>query len=343
MWIFCGYPTDDAQRDLVEIERVWQHMKAYSLYTAQVPSHQQALEYGDPAALLASIPDTMRGRIDTAGHRVAGYYAACPSFVSQACIDCAPKRKASTAQQPRSVAFRRLTNLTAYVRIDSFIPQTHEELRLFDTAVAGVQNLIVDLYGNPGGSLDACTASVEMFLPAGVPYLYCTYRRRWPDTDTVEAVIWRSGRTGQAWEGKRIAVVMNGGTASAAEIMAAALRYGLGPTSVVLVGQASYGKAIGQYTFCLWRSSSAFLVLTGFRFVPIAGAAYDYHEKGIMPDVAIAGSYWNMIAAAGERLEPGFESRIDTTFSNLFRKSSSAQRSVGPAYCYAVLPELSNQ
>jgi len=343
----CSYPSDSGQRDLVELDRVWQYMKAYSLYQSHVPSRQQALQFSDPYSLLDTIPDTLYSYQEDTTIRLAGY---APNCWGPGGIGKALSKGSRTAElvQKGSVWFALLTPGIAYMRIDSFVYEertdnkTQLHIQQFNTEIANVNNLILDLAVNPGGSLDACTASIELFLPAGKQYLNTTYRKAVQttgDTGTVANEIWTSRRDLDKWENKNIVVIISGNTASAAEIMAIALRDALGAGSVRLLGQRSYGKAIGQYTFCFWRTSSAYLQLTGFRFYSIAGQAYDYHEKGIAPDDSVAGSYVNFIYAAGEKFMPGFSTSVDTSLVNsLYGTKAAAIPRMIPR-CYRSIPE----
>jgi len=328
----CGYPTDSKRRDLLEIERVWQYMKAYSLYSAQVPSRQRALEIGDPAALVRSIPDTLYCHSCTSqekSYRVGTYDFSCPGFSKSAAGSQAPQAAAAAGvRQAGTVVYIHMTANTAYVRIDSFTVGTADSLRRLGADIAAVPNVILDLLMNPGGNLDACTASVELFLPQAARYMYASYRmdpQKIGDTGFVDMEIWAARRSNDAWEGKRVVILASSYSASAAEIMISGLRNSPDSSRIRIFGTTTFGKAIGQYSFCLWRTSNAHLVLTGFRFIPITGAAHDYQEKGIAPDSEMTDkNWWNLIAAAGNALEAGFAVKVDAAIKRLFDKPYDA-------------------
>jgi hypothetical protein len=337
----CGYPPDPSERDLLELERVWQYMRAYSLYSTRVPSLESALKYGDPATLLSILPDTLYIHgYDTTVH-IAYYDPFCPDLGKRQALQSGAGGGTGLVRAG-SVAFRMLTDSIAYVRIDSFTVTTDDSLRRFNSMADGVPRVIVDLLNNPGGNLDACTACVELFLPAGTPYLNVTYRKdpqALGDTGTVQSETWSARRTGDAWEGKTVAILVDNGTASAAEILTVALRDGLGAGNVSVHGRPTFGKAIGQYSFCLWRSSGAQIVLTGFRFYPVSGSAFDYHEKGIQPDDTILGSIpWHYVVSAGKRLDSDFENEAGAEVRACF-ETPVADGNGLRGYCFQPLPE----
>jgi hypothetical protein len=341
----CGYSVDPQQRDVLEIERVWQYMKAYSLYSAQAPSREQALATGTPVALVESIPDTLHNPYSHKSDRYGTYSYGCGGSGKQAADKSAQKEWLDSYQQAGTVVYFQLTPVTAYLRIDSFSVATADSLHRFGPVLAAVPNIIIDLLMNPGGSLDACTASVELFLPAGTHYLNTTYRKDpgyTGDTGLVSMEPWIASRTGDGFEGKRIIFLASRNSASASEILISALRNTLDNCRVI--GDTTYGKAIGQYSFCFWRTSDARLTLTGFRFFPVSGTAYDYHEKGIIPDALLADTNWWMhVAAAGEALEPGFSAQVDTAVISYFNKSylskEALEKKSGRAYCTKELAE----
>jgi hypothetical protein len=302
MLLSCGSQTAlDPDSGLLEMERVWQYMKVFSLYQDRLPDHADALQLDSPQQLVETLHDTLLTSGDTTLD-IASYAAGCSRGTQ-----FAQSGKASGAADEQTVYYKRMTDSTAYLAITSFKSQTPQQLRAYQENVDSVANCIIDLRGNPGGDLEACTAGIELFLPKNTGYIRTKYRRsiyEEADTGTVET-IWTARRDNRAWEQKQIAVLVNYGTASAAEIMASGLRHGLGGR-VVIVGDTTFGKAIGQYVFCFSTTSGAELSLTGFRFYALDGP--DYHERGIAPDV-IETREAGMVARAGELLEAGFTER----------------------------------
>ncbi len=321
LWILsCSDPVSFTEKDIVELERVWQYMKVFSLYQDRLPSHKDALSFDSPWELVNTIHDTMLS--STGDHYNVGMYL-------PYCIENGPlgARSSLGAYELGSVRVEKLTNQTVYVRISDFDDSLASCMRQFSHIIQSAPNLIIDLAANRGGSLEQCTAAVELILPANKQYLVAKRRVNilsGGDTGTVEEV-WQTHRTGDGWEGRKMAVLINDSSASAAEIMAVALRDVL-PNSTTLVGERTLGKGIGQYVFCFKASSAAMLRLTGFRFYRILSEPdNDYHEKGIRPDHEVLGNKESMIKAAGDLLEEGFSSRVS---DSELRKINAAQKVV---------------
>jgi hypothetical protein len=298
----CQHPVDTTDRDLIELERVWQFCKVFSIYTQNVPSHSTALGYTYPEQIVADLHDTLRSPWHDTAIAVAAYD---PDY-NNLTYALASSEEA-TAVGSAEVFASELSPAVGYIRIPEFTATTAEELEAIDPAVAAKPNLIVDVVGNLGGDLDGCKASIDLFLPTGAPYVKVTYRKdvlENGDTGTVVKGTWSAQPSGADLEGKKISIVINRESASAAELLAVGLRDGLASGTVRIVGEKSYGKAIGQYVFAL--VSGAGLKLTGFRFHTL-DASLDYHEKGIEPDTLVTGPV-DRILTAGRLLDPTFGS-----------------------------------
>ncbi len=271
----CGYAPVQPDDRVLEMERVWQYITVFSLYHDRAPDHAYALALDNPSQLVGLLDDTLHSPFDSV-RNIASYDLACDAETRFA-------QNAAFHEQGKTVRYARLTDSTAYIAIDLFRSGTADELLALESSIESARNIILDLRNNPGGNLDACTASVELFLPRGARYMTTRYRRNMledGDSGTVTAT-WEAKRGNPAWENKRLAILINRNTASAAEIMASALRSGLDQRAT-LIGDTTYGKAIGQYVFCFSATSKAQLTLTGFRFYALSSP--DYHERGIAPD-----------------------------------------------------------
>lgn len=274
--ISCQYPVDTTGRDLLELERVWQYIRVFSIYTDRIPSHETALSVTYPEEQLLMLHDTLRSPWKTAADEYALYY-----YRYEDIPGVEGSRTSTTAS--RSVEAHALTDSVAYIRIVQFTDDTHQELRSLGSAIERSPSLIVDLIDNGGGDLEPCKESIELFLPEGITYLHTTYRKdvyETGDTGTVTRAAWRTRRDGDIFEGKRVVLLVNRGSASSAEIFTAALRDGLGEEHCTVVGEKTHGKSIGQYVYELY--SGAGLKLTGFRFYRVGGP--DWNERGILPD-----------------------------------------------------------
>jgi carboxyl-terminal processing protease len=162
-----------------------------------------------------------------------------------------------------------------YVRISQFQSNTAREFNLALQELAELNDreldgLILDLRNNPGGVLQASVSVADTFLSDG---LIVYTEGRLPSSHLKYRA---SGR--DALEGKPIVVLINAGSASAAEIVAGALQ---DHDRAKLLGVTSYGKG----------SIQSVMPLTGDRALKLTTAYYytpngrTIHEAGIEPDV----------------------------------------------------------
>jgi hypothetical protein len=278
------YPTDPGGRDLYEMESVWQYLKTYSFWQDKVPAG--AFEYGSPEEMMTGIHDTLRGTSYTHyynenGHSSSGLPA-----------------KSSAADTLATVGWDSITASTAYVRISEFsIDDSSTYFEFLDIApyLRKFSNIIIDLIGNGGGGIAPTDLIINSILPVATPYILETYRSYDQSTHTAVTVPWDTIKTqnGQdpALKNKRYAVLMNGGSASASEILIAALKDGFAHASngdtVVLIGETTYGKGIGQMHINRSSSNRPDLLITFMRMKGISGRIGDYFRKGIVPDVFV--------------------------------------------------------
>ncbi|MGE0583375.1 MAG: S41 family peptidase [Steroidobacteraceae bacterium] len=166
-----------------------------------------------------------------------------------------------------------------YLRITSFSETTAADVdraladigRACDGRLAG---LVIDLRNNPGGVLEAAVDVSDAFLDAGV---IVTAEGRTPDSRfRMEA------SPGDETGGADLVVLVNGASASAAEILAGALQ---DHHRALLVGRTTYGKGSVQTVMPL--SGGRAVKLTTSRYFTPSGASIQ--DKGIRPDVVIDG------------------------------------------------------
>jgi carboxyl-terminal processing protease len=137
-----------------------------------------------------------------------------------------------------------------------------------------LRGLILDLRNNPGGVLEAASASADEFLERGTIVS--------ADGRTGDARFHIEATPGDLAGGAPIVVLVNGGSASAAEILAAALRQNGRAT---LVGRKTYGKGTVQTILPL--SDGEALKITTSRYYTPSGASIN--GVGITPDVLLGG------------------------------------------------------
>lgn len=171
----------------------------------------------------------------------------------------------------------RLLGDVAYVRLAQFsggvAAQLREQINSLDKQSAfGIKGLILDLRSNPGGLLEEAVKVSDLFLGA-VPIVFT--KGRDPKDDEQ-----RTGRKGEIMAGIPMAVLIDGGSASASEIVAGALHDN---HRARLVGEKSYGKGSVQV---LEELSEGGVRVTIARYFRPNHQPVD--QMGIPPDIAIA-------------------------------------------------------
>ena len=176
----------------------------------------------------------------------------------------------------QSVRFRAEGD-AAYVRISSFTEQTTSGIeRAIDTLKSQLgdtmSGVILDLRGNPGGLLDQAVRVSDAFLEQGE--IVSTRGRRAGDSQRFNA------RGGDIADGKPIVVLVNGGSASASEIVAGALQdHG----RAVILGTRSFGKGSVQ-TIIPLSGFGAIRLTTSLYYTP---SGRSIQAKGIVPDIIV--------------------------------------------------------
>ena len=171
----------------------------------------------------------------------------------------------------------RLEGDIVYVKISTFNEQTHTNLvkqvdALKKSLGKAPRGFIVDLRNNPGGLLDQAIAVSDDFLEKGSIVL--TKGRLLEETQRANA------RPGDLADGKPIVVLINGGSASASEIVAGALQ---DHKRATVIGTRSFGKGSVQTIIPL--GSNGAIRLTTARYYTPAGRSIQ--AKGIEPDVVV--------------------------------------------------------
>lgn len=161
-----------------------------------------------------------------------------------------------------------------YVRVTQFSEPTGKELvrALADLEKQGMEALVLDLRFNPGGLLTAAVDVAGEFLPSGSLVVYTEGRS--PAAERRYFVPGK-GRKARAYP---VAVLVNGSSASAAEIVAGALK---DTGRALLVGETTFGKGSVQSVVSL-PDGSAVRLTTAKYFTP---GKQPIHEKGVSPHI----------------------------------------------------------
>lgn len=172
---------------------------------------------------------------------------------------------------------KKLFEGVGYVRISQFSETTTPDLEKAIAALS-VQNngelkgLILDLRNNPGGVLEAAVGVSDVFLNEGV--IVSANGR------TADARFEMDAQPGDELHGAPLIVLVNGGSASASEIVAGALK---DHQRATIVGRQTYGKGSVQTVMPL--SDGHAIKLTTSRYFTPSGASI--HKTGITPDVIV--------------------------------------------------------
>ncbi|PRY92848.1 carboxyl-terminal processing protease [Hasllibacter halocynthiae] len=168
---------------------------------------------------------------------------------------------------------------TIVLRISTFNEQTFpgllEEFESQVEALGGIENvtgIVLDLRNNPGGLLNQAVEVSDAFLDAGE--IVSTRGRDPEDADRYNA------EAGDIAEGLPIVVLINGGSASASEIVAGALQ---DHQRAIVVGEGSFGKGSVQTVMPL-RGQSAMRLTTARYYTP---SGRSIQALGISPDIVV--------------------------------------------------------
>lgn len=196
-----------------------------------------------------------------------------------------------------TVSSRMLDEEIGYIGITEFKDITVDQFTEAYAVIkgSGAKALVLDLRGNPGGLLDAVVSIGQQILPEGL-------------------IVYTEDKSGERVEyrcdGEKeiqipMVVLVNGGSASAAEVLTGAIKdYGVG----TIMGTTTYGKGIVQKIIALSDGSAVKLTTSGY-FTPKGN---NIHGKGIEPDIVVefdAEAYYgekqtdNQLEAAQEYLK----------------------------------------
>src|SRR5471032_761933 len=178
----------------------------------------------------------------------------------------------------RSVRARVEGDDIAYIRITTFNEQTTEglkrEMASLTTQIGDkLKGYIIDLRNNPGGLLEEAVTVSDAFLERGE--IVSTRGRNAEETQR------RAAHPGDLTKSKPLIVLINGGSASASEIVAGALQ---DHKRATLVGTRSFGKGSVQTIIPLGSGNGALRLTTARYFTP---SGKSIQAKGIVPDIEV--------------------------------------------------------
>jgi len=176
-----------------------------------------------------------------------------------------------------SVKSRMLDDGYGYVRISQFQSRTGDNLRDAIAKLEGendgpLEGLVLDLRNNPGGVLSAAVSVSDAFLEDGI-IVYTEGRLE-------DAKLKFNAKPTDLLNGSPIVVLVNGGSASASEIVAGALQ---DHRRAIIMGQKTFGKGSVQ-TILPMDNGSALKLTTAKYFTP---SGISIQAKGIAPDIEL--------------------------------------------------------
>jgi carboxyl-terminal processing protease len=179
----------------------------------------------------------------------------------------------------KSVRSHNEGNDVGYIRITQFDEHTTDGVKKAISNLTKqlgadkIKGFVVDLRNNPGGLLDQAISVSDAFLERGE--IVSTRGRNAEETQRFNA------RPGDLIKGKPVIVLINGGSASASEIVAGALQ---DQKRATLVGTRSFGKGSVQIIIPLGAGKGALRLTTARYFTP---SGRSIQAKGIEPDIEV--------------------------------------------------------
>ena len=186
-------------------------------------------------------------------------------------------------------------NKAGYIRMTQFGEQTTSELQeaLKKLKAQGMEGLILDLRNNPGGLLDQAVKVCELFVPRGQLVVSTEGRGAQSKYEYI-------AKGGDLYPNLSIVILVNGGSASASEIVAGCLQ---DLKRAFVMGEQTFGKGSVQSIVPL-QDGSALRLTTAKYYTPSHKVI---HEKGITPDSVVPMSAEEEEAAFMKRVPGGID------------------------------------
>lgn len=172
----------------------------------------------------------------------------------------------------KSVTAKTIGDDILYLRVSSFDNNVAKHLQKFLKKYNKTKGIILDLRNNPGGSLQQSIQTVDLFIDEGV---IVSQRGR----DKVNEEFYKATKDATITK-KPIVVLVNGGSASASEIVSGALQ---DHKRAIIVGQETFGKGSVQSLMPITNEGKEAIKLTIAKYYLPSGRTIQ--AKGIQPDV----------------------------------------------------------
>jgi carboxyl-terminal processing protease len=173
----------------------------------------------------------------------------------------------------QSVYGKKLEGDIVYIKVTSFDKKVVEAVKKELEKVKNPKGIVLDLRNNPGGLLDQAVGLVDMFVEKGI---IVSQKGRVADENVVYNA---SGKA--AYKNLPMAVLINGGSASASEIVSGSLQDN---KRAVIVGEKSFGKGSVQVVLPIDKTDAIRLTIARY-YLP---SGRTIQAVGVTPDVAVA-------------------------------------------------------
>jgi carboxyl-terminal processing protease len=213
----------------------------------------------------------------------------------------------------KSVKSRPLAPGYGYVRITNFQTHTAEDMgkaidELKKKSGGNLKGLVLDLRNNPGGVLGAAVSVSDAFLEKGLIV--------YTDGRAADSKLKYSATPNDLLKGAPIVVLVNGGSASASEIVAGALQ---DQKRAIIMGTRSFGKGSVQTIFPL-SHNTAVKITTARYFTP---SGRSIQAEGIEPDVVV--EPLKVAKTEGDSFEPLKEADLSGHLTNGNKEKKAAE------------------
>lgn len=176
----------------------------------------------------------------------------------------------------QTVEYEMKDSKTGYISVSEFDSVTYDQFKeaMDDLEAQGMQGLIIDLRGNPGGNLTTVTDMLKLLLPEGT---IVSIKDKYGNTEEITC-------DGEHEFTKPLAVLVNQYSASASEIFSGAIQdYGIG----TIVGTTTYGKGVVQQIMDL-KDGTCLKVTIAEYYTP---GGRSINGTGVEPDVEVEYQY----------------------------------------------------
>ncbi len=198
-----------------------------------------------------------------------------------------------------SVEGEMLDDTLGYIQISTF---SDEEVgqkftnQLNELKDSGMKKLILDLRGNPGGYLDQCIEIASHFIDQGEVVTYTI--------DKYDNKVVSESKGGDA-SGMPLVILVDGGSASASEVVTGALR---DHDAATIIGTNTFGKGIVQQLLQLSNGMGGLKVTTSRYYTP---NGENIHGTGIAPDIEVELTQEVLDQEYSREIDPQFQKALE--------------------------------